>query len=294
MANLLERSALKRAEKNLRHLMAPGEVIRDFDICEVGNRGRADLIVSDQALYVIPGGQARAAVRLPLGEISDVVYQPDNPFFKQHFMVRTWDGSALQFYAKSWRGVPAIVQRAVPDRLVAEHRLDLYNDGRGVNVRQKRGRETGSFEWQYDVDEGINEDDPDFERRLRDGMEKLAKQVGDYSLVRVDPAKFAAVAGTPVDSWTACPVCDATWAERVPHAVHCSGCGRYFADADFRPIVRNELHRYGQLVATEDDPPLLLADMNRGNDARAWIGRPKDYAAGPMVVEDRRVKGADA
>ena len=165
MSNFLERGAIKRATKSIKHQMHAGEVILEFDICELGGRGRADLLLSDRALYLIAGGRADLAVRLPLEDISDVIYQPENRFYRHVLVVKMWDGSAFQFFAKaSWRALPSILAQRVPDRLVARHRIDLYAGGRGVGVRQLKGREWGTFEWAYDVDDGVDEQDAVFVR----------------------------------------------------------------------------------------------------------------------------------
>ena len=53
--NILERSALRRAEKTLAPLMEPGERILEFDI-GTSPMGRADVMASDRAVYVVFGG----------------------------------------------------------------------------------------------------------------------------------------------------------------------------------------------------------------------------------------------
>jgi hypothetical protein len=173
--NFFERGALKRASKGVSHLLQPGEVLADFDVCELlVPRGRADLLLSDRALFLIPGGNARLALRISLSEISEVDYQPDNPAYAYLLVVRTWDGSEFMFAAKGrWRQLPRTLQSRVPDRLVRVHRLDLYEDGRGVDVRQLRTRHEGAYEWAVDFDDGLSEGDPDFERRLEAAIQPL-------------------------------------------------------------------------------------------------------------------------
>jgi hypothetical protein len=61
--NFLERSAMKRADKQLRHLMEPGERVIEFDIGRTPSGHQVHCIASSTALYVVAPGSppARAA-----------------------------------------------------------------------------------------------------------------------------------------------------------------------------------------------------------------------------------------
>ncbi|UXY24957.1 hypothetical protein N8I84_41735 (plasmid) [Streptomyces cynarae] len=198
----LKARAMARAERRLAQFMEPGEAVLAVDICQTGSdllqilsgRGpRVHVALSDRALYLVQRGGVTD--RLPLSEISDVdfkerpdpndlvaiaVYAADRR--ARLVTISLWDGRTFGFLPVGRNAVATFgpgLKARVPDRTVAEHRVEL-GDGRGVRVVQLRGR-PGSigFDWDFVTDDGVDVRREPLRTVFDQKMRELMRAAGD-------------------------------------------------------------------------------------------------------------------
>lgn len=198
----LKARAIARAQRRLAPIMELGETVLEVDICQGGSdlfqilsgRGpRVHVVLSDRALYLIQRGGGTD--RLPVSEISDVDFKerpdPADPVASAVYAadrlarlvkIRVWDGTTVALLPVGRRAAalfgPALKAR-VPDRTVAEHRID-FGDGRGVRVVQQRGR-PGSvgYDWDFVPDDGVDVDKEPLRALFDQKMRELMREAGD-------------------------------------------------------------------------------------------------------------------
>ncbi|MFF0794895.1 hypothetical protein [Streptomyces spiralis] len=194
--------AMARAQRRLAAIMETGETVLAVDICQsgsdpvqilAGQAKRVHVALSEKALYLVQRGGHTD--RIPLSEISDVVFQerPDPgdlvasaayamDRLSRFVTIRLWNGTTGALLPVGRRAVAtfgAELKARVPDRTVAEHRIEL-GGGRGVRVVQRRGR-PGSvgYDWHFAPDEGVDvHKDPSrtvFDQKMRE----LMREAGD-------------------------------------------------------------------------------------------------------------------
>lgn len=182
--------------------MELGETVLEVDTCQGGSdlfqilsgRGpRVHVALSDRALYLIQRGGGTD--RLPDSDISDVNFKerPDHADLvasaayaadrlARLVKIRLWDGTTVALMPVGRNAVatfgPALKAR-VPDRTVAEHRID-FGDGRGVRVVQQRGR-PGSvgYDWDFVPDDGVDVDEEPLRALFDQKMRELMHDAGD-------------------------------------------------------------------------------------------------------------------
>ncbi|MFJ5843055.1 hypothetical protein ACIQGO_41140 [Streptomyces shenzhenensis] len=202
----LTRRALARAARGLAPRMEQNEQLIAFDICRTSsdlgelfrNRGiRVDVVVSDQALYLVRNGDTRTVDRLLFDDIARVGYTPppspdDMAASLQYAMlgpmaklivVHLWGNSSFAFmpYQRNGRSEvgPELLSR-VPDRTVATHRIELLPDGRGVTVIQSTGpRGSIGFNWDFTPDDGVDVDGEPLSSEFKKRMNQLMRDAGD-------------------------------------------------------------------------------------------------------------------
>ncbi|MFI5884887.1 hypothetical protein [Streptomyces sp. NPDC051554] len=198
----LKARAITRAQRRLAPVMEPGETVLEVDICQGGSdlfqilsgRGpRVHVALSDRALYLIQRGGGTD--RLPISEISDVDFK-DRPDpndlvasavhaadrLARLVKVRLWDGTTVALMPLGRKAVAtfgAELKERVPDRTVAEHRID-FGDGRGLRVFQQRGR-PGSvgYDWNFVPDDGVEVHKEPLRALLDQRMRELMRAAGD-------------------------------------------------------------------------------------------------------------------
>ena len=120
--NLLERSAMRRAEKRLAPLMDRTERVLDFDIGTTAGQ-RVDVIVSTRALYLAPNG--RQPVRIDYTEIAGIRGEG------AWIALRTPSGSELMInFGRANRNLIEILQDQYAERVKTFH----VGWGRGFGV----------------------------------------------------------------------------------------------------------------------------------------------------------------
>ena len=146
--NFLERRAIARATRGLKHLMAPGEQILDFDVGRMGN-APAHVVASNKAIYIRMGGTLS---RTPYKDFYDIADAGGlwGIFF------RTWSGSEMQFFpGRGPRpGLMAVVDEQMAKHATHEKTVD-YPDGGRVRWRRRIAPD-GTGVWQirtFDLDE---------------------------------------------------------------------------------------------------------------------------------------------
>jgi hypothetical protein len=115
--NILERSAMRRAEKRLAPLMDRSERMLDFDIGTTPSGQRADVMVSTKALYVAPNGMN--PVRVDYTDIAAIEGRP------QWIHLRTLSGAELRVdFGRANRNLIEILldqYRPVASRMKTRH-----------------------------------------------------------------------------------------------------------------------------------------------------------------------------
>ncbi|MFB7577042.1 hypothetical protein [Streptomyces sp. NPDC056165] len=198
----LKRRAMARAQRRLATIMEPGEAVLAVDICQGGSdllqilsgRGpRVHVALSERALYLVQRGGRTD--RLPLSEMSDVdfkerpdpndlvasaVYAADR--LARLVKIRLWDGSVVALMPVGRNAVAMFgpeLKARVPDRTVAEHRIE-FGDGRGVRVVQQRGRPGGiGYDWNFAPDDGVDVDREPLRAVFNQKMRQLMREAGD-------------------------------------------------------------------------------------------------------------------
>lgn len=198
----LKARALARTHRRLARFMEPGEAVLAADICQTGSdlhqilsgRGpRVHVALSDKALYVVHRGGVTD--RLLLSEISDVDFKerPDpndlvaSVVFAADRLARLvtislWDGRTFGLLPVGRNAVAMFgpeLKARVPDRTVAEHRVEL-GDGRGARVVQLRGK-PGSigFDWDFVADDGVDVYKEPLRTVFDQKMRELMRAAGD-------------------------------------------------------------------------------------------------------------------
>ncbi|MFC4465261.1 hypothetical protein ACFPH6_12040 [Streptomyces xiangluensis] len=198
----LKARALARAQRRLTPVMESGETVLAADICQSatdpvqilsGHGKRVHVVLSYKALYLVQRGGHTD--RLPLSEISDVVFRerPDpNDLLasaayamdrlSRFVTIRLWNGTTGALLPVGRRAVamfgPELKSR-VPERTVAEHRIDLGNE-KGVKVVQRRSR-PGSvgYDWHFAPDDGVDVDKEPVRTLFDQRMRQLMREAGD-------------------------------------------------------------------------------------------------------------------
>lgn len=164
----LERSAIRRAERQLAGAMELGEAILQFDIGTNPRGSRIDCIATNRALYMVPKGGA--ALRIPYTTIRQTGGGPTWLSFV------TLSGSEYHVdFGRTARGVSDVVVDHY--RRVAEKRrrfhVDWGNGGVSFLVGPHRG--DGILSWSYD--EGV-EDNMNVSMLMEQALGELEVSLG--------------------------------------------------------------------------------------------------------------------
>ncbi|WP_330346675.1 hypothetical protein OG858_47055 (plasmid) [Streptomyces europaeiscabiei] len=190
MPNFLKRRWLAGMEKSLNGFLEPGERLQYDCPSLVGGRhdwlilGQGERItsaVSDRAVYLLFNNRRPSeATRLSFDEIQRVAQTTPKTI-----VIETWDDADYVLAPQSARFQKTTADLArelltrVPNRVVAEHRINLLPDGRGMTVFQispPRGED--GFRWSLFPDLTLTSSEAEpFRDEIRQRMEEIMKWV---------------------------------------------------------------------------------------------------------------------
>ncbi|KUL24331.1 hypothetical protein [Streptomyces regalis] len=118
--------------------------------------------------------------RDPIDLVASAVYAADR--LARLVKIRLWDGTTVALLPVGRNTVAAFgpeLKARVPDRTVAEHRIEL-GGGQGVRVVQRRGR-PGSvgYDWDFVPDDGVDVDRQPLRTVFDQKMRELMREAGD-------------------------------------------------------------------------------------------------------------------
>jgi hypothetical protein len=131
--NFLERRAMARAERDLAHVLSPGERLLDFEIGTIDSNPRIRLhfAATDKALYIAQPAAGELA-RFPYERIAAVAWDSTNPFWRNRFLIHLTDGQQLLSTIKNPRTLPAIVKERVEGCALLERHVARGRKGKGA------------------------------------------------------------------------------------------------------------------------------------------------------------------
>lgn len=130
-------------------------------------------------------------------------------------------------------------------------------------------------------------DRDDIREAMLEGTKNLSAAWADW---RAGHVRYRKLAGTPVQQWPGCPLCESYFIEQVDNAAKCSQCGRVFCDAGFEPVISDDRGSYGRLLSAKPHEAVFLSELESVKRPLPFMIRPAEWTMGPLVLPDRETE----